>query len=164
MFSLFIVNFWWLSTYLCSYNLEEVIDFCSIITCHVCMSLDVDIIHSPQRSLGKGICLLILFSTLLACYVSSLLYFCWQKDEPLLLNLRLKFCPGSLIILVPPLTQINQSKQALKLHSIVDWDNLIFSCLCCSIGLGIGSGFNHICYLDQKFYLSFMHAQMIEIF
>jgi hypothetical protein len=74
MFSLFIVNFWWLSTYLCSYNLEEVIDFCSIITCHVCMSLDVDIIHSPQRSLGKGICLLILFSTLLACYVSSLLF------------------------------------------------------------------------------------------
>jgi hypothetical protein len=75
--------------------------------------------HLPQIGLGKSIYLLILFSTLLAGYVSSLLfqivllstkwraYFISIYDYLYImshLNLRLKFCPSSINFLAPPLS------------------------------------------------------------
>jgi len=74
--------------------------------------------HSSQRGLGKGIYLLILFSTLLASYVSSLLFqivplstkwrasFISIYDHLYIMshvNLRSKLCPGSIKFLAPPL-------------------------------------------------------------
>ena len=74
--------------------------------------------HSPQRGLRKGIYLLILFSTILTDYVSSLLFQIvllstkWRASLILIfdylyilchINLRSKFFPGSIKYLAPPL-------------------------------------------------------------
>jgi hypothetical protein len=82
--------------------------------------------HSPQRSLGKRIYRLILFSTLFACYVSSLLFQIvllltkWQVSNISIydylyimshVNLRLNFCPGSLVFLAPPLIRTITSSE-----------------------------------------------------
>jgi hypothetical protein len=73
---------------------------------------------SSQRGLRKGIYLLILFSKLLACYISYLLFQIillltkWRASFILIydylyimshMNLRLKFCTGSIKFLAPPL-------------------------------------------------------------
>lgn len=91
--------------------------------------------HSPQRGFRKDIYLLILFSTLLTGYVSSLLFQTvllstkWQAYFILIydyldimshVNLRSKFCPGLIKFLASPLvSSLNFCRESI--HQKQGW-------------------------------------------